>query len=424
MTRLTTLPNGLNVVSDEMAHVDSVAVGVWVRTGARSEETDEHGLAHFMEHMAFKGTERRSARAISEAIETVGGEINAATSVETTAYHARLLAEHTPLALDILSDILTAPKFDPKEVARERNVILQEIGAAEDVPEDRAFDAFPEAAFRGQPLGRRILGTRDSVGAVDADHLRRFFGKHYTAPAMTVAAAGRVDHERLVEDVARAFEGVPAPAPPQAPPAAYTGGVTHERGESAECHWILGFEGRAARHDDAAAATLAAMVMGGGLSSRLFQELREERGLVYDTSAFHWGFLDSGLMAIHFATAADTVAEASGVVLHQLEDAIDSVSEDELGRAKAQLKASLLMSRESCAARMGQAAWQSMVFGRPLTREERIAEIETVSAADVRRLLSEMTRSPPTLVAVGAMEVPPAEDIARRFGGPSGGGAS
>ncbi|WP_205648430.1 M16 family metallopeptidase [Acuticoccus kandeliae] len=415
--RMTRLDSGLTVVSDAMAHVDSAALGVWVKTGARSEGEGEHGIAHFLEHMAFKGTAKRSAREISEAIETVGGEINAATSVETTAYHSRILAEDMPLALDILSDILTQPTFDPADIERERNVILQEIGAAEDVPEDRAFDAFPEAAYRGQALGRRILGTRDSVGAVDAAALRKFFDGHYTAGAMTVSAAGAVDHDRLVDAVSRAFETLPQRAAPVPSPARYTGGIASEAQDSSECQWILGFEGRRATDPKAVTAQLAAMVMGGGLSSRLFQALREERGLVYDTSAFHWAFADSGVFAIHLATTADEVEEAETVVLDELESAIEGISVEELGRAKAQLKAGLLMSRESCNARMGQAARQAIVYGRPVSKEERIAEIERVAPEDVRALLAEMVQTAPTLVGIGAMAMPSVAVIARRFGG-------
>ncbi|WP_420394577.1 M16 family metallopeptidase [Acuticoccus sp.] len=418
MSRVTRLPSGLSVVTDTMAHVDSVAVGVWVETGTRSEAEGEHGVAHFMEHMAFKGTAHRSARAISEAIEGVGGDINAATSVETTAYHARMLAEDLPLALDIFADILTEPAFAPAEVERERNVILQEIGAAEDVPEDRAFDALPEAAFRGQPLGRRILGTRASVGAVSADALRTFFEAHYTAPAMTVVAAGRVDHAAFVDAAARAFERVPSRRAPAASRASYTGGVAAEADEDAsECQLILGFEGRGARHDDAVAAQLAAMVVGGGLSSRLFQALREERGLVYDTSAFHWAFAETGVFAVHLATSPDTVLEAAAVTLDELEGAIGTITEEELARAKAQLRAGLLMSLESPSARMGQAARQAIVFGRARTKEERLAEIEAVTGEDVRRLLSALTRTTPTLVTVGPGEAPDASAIAARFGG-------
>ncbi|MEM6762477.1 MAG: pitrilysin family protein, partial [Pseudomonadota bacterium] len=205
MTELTRLSNGLTVVTDTMAHVDSAAIGVWVKAGARTERAGEHGVAHFLEHMAFKGTHRRTARQISETIEAVGGEINAATSIETTAYHARVLADDVPLALDILSDIVTDPLFAEDDIGRECNVILQEIGAAEDIPEDRAFDAFPETAFARQPVGRRILGTRDSVGSMDGARLRGFFERTYAPAAMTVAAAGAVDHDAFAAAVEAAF---------------------------------------------------------------------------------------------------------------------------------------------------------------------------------------------------------------------------
>lgn len=235
---------------------------------------------------------------------------------------------------------------------------------------------------------------------------------------MTFAAAGRVDHDEVVDQVLRAFDKIPTRPAHAAPRARYTGGLSAEEGDSSEVQWILGFEGRAVTHDDAIAAHLAAMVLGGGLSSRLFQALREERGLVYDTSAFHWSFADAGVMAIHFATSPQEVEEACEVVLSEVEDAMRTVSDEELFRAKAQLRAGLLMSRESCSSRMGQAARQAIVFGRPRTKEERIAEIEAVDAASVKRVLSEMVRTAPTLVAVGSMERPRLDTIAARLGGP------
>ena len=414
---ITRLANGLTVVSDTMAHVDSVALGVWVRAGSRSENPDEHGLAHFLEHMAFKGTANRSARDISIAIEAVGGDINANTSVETTAYHTHMLSEDMPLALNILADILTAPSFDPAEVTRERGVICQEISAAEDVPEDRAFDAFPETAFGGQAIGRRILGTRESVAAVTSDTLRAFMGKHYGASAMTLVAAGKVDHEALASAAERAFADVPAEAPSEPSAGRYTGGTHVEEIASAhESQWLLGFEGRAATDDASVAAHLAAMVMGGGLSSRLFQALREERGLVYDTSAFHWAFADTGLFGVHLGTSPDQLAEAATIVLDELEDALETIGEDELDRAKALQRAGLLMSRESAVSRMGQAARQVFVFGRTISKEERIAEIERVGLAEVRTVLAEILASAPTLTAVGSHAGPSAEDVAARFG--------
>lgn len=412
----TVLPNGLTVVSDAMPHVETVAVGTWIAAGSRSETADEHGIAHFLEHMAFKGTRRRSAREISEVIEAVGGEINAATSVENTAYHARMLADDLPLAIDVIADILTEPQFAPDEVGREANVILQEIGAAEDVPEDRAFDAFPEAAFAGQPIGRRILGSRDAVSSVSSAALRRFFGTHYAAGQMTVAAAGKVEHDAFVSLVEDAFAAVPMEPAREHAPAAYTGGVFADAFEGSECQYVLGFEGRAATTSDATTAHITAMVMGGGLSSRLFQSLREERGLCYDTSAFHWAFQDCGLFGVHVAAAADEMREAVPVLIDELDAALGSITDEETDRAKAQMKAGLLMSRESCAARMSHAARQSMLYGRLVPPSERVAEIEAVTAADVRDMLAKILASAPTIVTVGPTDTPTPDDLTKRFG--------
>ncbi len=417
MMALTRLDNGLTVVTDRMPHVDSAALGVWIEAGARTELVDEHGIAHFLEHMAFKGTRRRSARAISEAIEDVGGDINAATSVETTAYHARVLAEDVPLALDILADILTDPLFAEADIVRERNVILQEIGAAEDVPEDRAFDAFPETAFRAQPLGRRILGSRASVTGIGEARLRDFFGRHYRTGAMTVAAAGAIDHDAFVTAVADAFAAMPEGAADKGERAQYTGGAYSEASHSSECQWLLGFEGVPAAADEAVVAQLAAMVLGGGMSSRLFQSLREDRGLVYDTSAFHWAFADSGLFAIHFATEPATLGEAADVVADELAAARQSITPAELARAKAQLRAGLLMSRESCAARMTTVARNAMIHGRLVSKEERIEMLERVSVADIGAFFGKLNLSPPTLVSVGAKDDTSLEAVRARFEG-------
>ena len=402
MSVMTRLDSGLTIVSDAVPHVDSVAVGVWVQTGVRAEREDEHGLAHFMEHMAFKGTAQRSARQISEAIENVGGDINAATSVELTHYDCRVLAEDLPLALDILSDILTAPRFDAGEVRREAGVIAQEIGAAEDDFEDRAFDAFPATAFRGEAFGRPILGTRESVAAVTPEGLRRFFETHYVAPAMTVSAAGRVDHDALVASVERAFADVPRALAPEKVAPTYTGGRTDDTARDAsEVQLLVGFKGSAATGADAVAAHLAAMILGGGTSSRLFQALREENGYVYDTSAFHWGFQDAGLLGLHLATEPDKVAPALELAVDEIAKAADAVSADEVRRAKAVWRAGVLMARESSAARAEMAARGAILFGRPRTTEERLAEVEAVTADDVRRVLVATLGSPPTVVNVG-----------------------
>ncbi|MEM8551494.1 MAG: pitrilysin family protein [Pseudomonadota bacterium] len=419
MSVLTKLDNGLTVVTDRMEGIDSAALGIWVGAGSRCEKGDEHGLAHFLEHMAFKGTRRRSARQISEAIESVGGEINAATSTETTAYHARVLAEDVPLALDILSDIVSDPLFDGADVKLEQNVVLQEIRAAEDVPEDRAFDAFPEAAFAEQPFGRRILGTRSSVGAIGPASLRTFFDRHYAPQNMVVAAAGAVDHDAFVASAEEALARTLDIDAGELPAATYTGGTFTEPDANSDAQWLLGLEGVCASSREALLAQVAAIVLGGGMSSRLFQSLREERGLVYDTSAFHWPFKETGLFGVHFATSPESVDTAQTVVLDTLAAMARTVGDEECARAKAQLRAGLLMARESCSSRMAQAARSVMVHGRVVSKDERIRELNEISAADVSSFVERLVAGTPTMVAIGA----DADAARMAFGAAFGGGA-
>ncbi len=336
---ITRLPGGLTVVTDRMPGVESASVGVWVATGSRAEGEGEHGISHLLEHMAFKGTSTRSARDIAEAIEAVGGDLNAATSTETTAYYARVLAEDVPLAISILSDILADPLFDEEELEREKHVILQEIGAAEDVPEDLVFDAFPTAAWTGQAIGRPILGTRETVRAFTPADLRGYLSRRYRAGDMVLAAAGAVDHEKVVKAAEAGFYAFPAGRAEVAAPARYTGGTVRDGRAANEVQVIVGFPGVALASDDYFTAQVCAMVTGGGMSSRLFQSLREDRGLCYSVSAFHWAFSDTGVMAAHAATGEEDVAALATLMLDELAAAAGDLSEDEVARGRAQLKA-------------------------------------------------------------------------------------
>src|SRR3954469_4291874 len=301
---VTRLPSGLCVVTDAMPHLQTASLGVYVGAGARSETQSQHGLAHLLEHMAFKGTRRRDARAIAEEIETVGGELNAATSVEHTAYYARVLREDVGLGLDILADILTDSVFDAAELEREKNVILQEIGAVEDTPDDLVFDLFGETAFAGQPIGRRILGTPETVQSFDRAAITLYLGDHYRASRMVVAAAGAVEHEPLVEAIGRLFEALPSEAGPPAPGATYRGGDTRMQTDHEQANLVLGFEGRSYKDTKTHALGVFTNLLGGGMSSRLFQEVREKRGLCYSIYAFQWGFADTGLFGISAGAAA------------------------------------------------------------------------------------------------------------------------
>jgi len=416
--RVSSLKSGLRIVTHEMEHLQSAALGVWVGAGSRSERDNEHGLSHLLEHMAFKGTETRTAAQIAEEIEAVGGEVNAATSVETTSYYARVLKDDVPLALDILSDILENSVFDPEELAREQHVILQEIGAALDTPEDRVYDLFAEGAYPGQPIGRNILGTAETVKATASPMLGDYLDRHYRGPAMVIAAAGKVDHDRIVALAEERFGGLAADAGPTPSAAAYRGAEKREERDLMETQILLGFEGVHYASDDFYTAQIMASIIGGGMSSRLFQEVREKRGLCYSIYAFHWSFADTGLFGVHVATGPDDVDELMTVVVDELERAVGDIDEAEMKRARAQLRAGLLMTLESPAARAGQLARQLLLFGRVIPPEELIERIAAITAADVRNLAGRvLTGSAPTLATVGPVDGIMGRDrIAERFG--------
>ena len=402
----TRLDNGLTILSEEMPNLHSAAVGVWVGAGSRSETVEQHGISHLLEHMAFKGTKRRTARQIAEEIEAVGGEVNAATGIENTSYYARILKEDLPLAVDILGDILTQSSFDEEELRREQHVILQEIGAAYDMPEDRVFDHVQEQAFPDQPLGRTILGTPQRIKQFTRTDLRSYLDAQYHGPGMILTAAGGIKHEELVtlgEEVFSSFENRPIPEPQKA---VYKGGESRDvQKDLMEAQVVLGFDGRSYRSEDYYVTQILASVLGGGMSSRLFQEVRERRGLCYSVYAFHWGFADSGLFGIHAATGAENLEELMPVIIGELTRAADDLTIEELNRARAQIKAGLLMSMESPATRASQIARQQLLFGRPMSADELVEKIEAITIEDIRRIMGEViTQSAPTLASVGPVE--------------------
>ena len=402
-TNITTLTNGIRIVSHAMAHLETLSLGIWVATGARHEAPSEHGMSHLLEHMAFKGTARRSARAIAEEIETIGGELNAATSLETTAYFARLLKGDEGVALEILADILQNSAFDPGELEREREVILQEIAATRDSPEEIGYDLLQEAAFPGQSVGRPILGTTHSVKSFDRAMLNAFLARHYTPERMVVSAAGAVDHDRLVRHVEALFGGLPRGAKPGHEIARYKGGVRTGQRRFEQSHLLLGFEGPSYHADDFFAAQVFSGLFGGGMSSRLFQEVRERRGLCYSIYSSAWALADAGLFSIHAATGSDMLTKLSEVVVGELEAvAKGGADAAELQRAKAQLKAGLLMSLESSSARAEQMARHLIGHDRLISTEELIAGVDAVSETDVREFARRVAASVPSIVVVGS----------------------
>lgn len=420
---VTRLSSGLTVVTETMPHLESVALGVWIKSGSRNETANEHGIAHLLEHMAFKGTARRSARDIAEEIENVGGELNAATSTETTSYYARVLKDHVPLAVDILADILTESAFDDEELRREKHVILQEIGAANDTPDDVVFDRFSEAAFKGQTIGRPILGTPETVTSFTPDQIRNYLSRNYTTDRMFVVAAGAVDHQTFVKQVEERFASLPtAPsAPPVFDAARYIGGDTREDRDLMDAQVLLGFEGKAYHMRDFYCSQILANILGGGMSSRLFQEVREHRGLCYSVYAFHWGFSDTGIFGVHAATSGNELPTLVPVILEELRKSSETIHQVEIDRARAQIRAQLLMGQESPAARAGQIARQMMLYGRPIPNPEMMERLEGITTQRLTDLAGRLFfDTVPTLSAVGPIEkLAPMSDITTALASPN-----
>jgi predicted Zn-dependent peptidase len=401
--RVTSLPSGLAVVTDATPHVKTAAVGVFVAAGSRHEGVGEQGLSHLLEHMAFKGTRRRSARDIAEAIEDVGGDLNAETGVERTAYFARVLGSDVGLALDVIGDILTDSEFDPAELEREKNVIVQEIGAVEDTPDDLVFDLLTASAWPDQAIGRPILGTREGVGAFNRDAIGQYLRRHYSASATVVAAAGAVEHDEVVSLAGSRLQGLSQASSPPQTPAVYRGGEAKLRKRLEQTHAVIGFEGRPVGAPDHEAAQVFAAVAGGGMSSRLFQEVREKRGLAYSIYSFHLDYSDTGLFGFYAGSADRDAAEVVRASLDCLAEAAHGLGEAEVRRAKAQMKVALLAALESPGARAQQLARHMQIHGRALSVQEMIARVDAISVEDVRKTGAAMLRSPPTVATIGAV---------------------
>jgi len=399
---VTRLSSGLAVVTNSMPHLESASLGVWIGAGSRDERPDEHGISHLLEHMAFKGTKRRTAREIAETIEAVGGDLNAATSIESTGYFARVLKADVPLALDVLADILSEPTFDPEELRREQNVIVQEIGATEDAPDDLVFDRLQETAFPKQPVGRSILGTPETVRSFTAARLRAYLARNYRAPDMIVAAAGAVNHQQIVAEAEQRFASFVGPAGPEPEPASFSGGTRVETRDLEQVHIAMALHGVPVKDPSLHSLQVFTNALGGGMSSRLFQEVRENRGLCYTIHAFHMPYSDTGLFGLYAGTDETDAPELMRVVIDQIGNATETLNEAEVNRAKAQMKAGLLMALESSEARVAQIARQMLAYGRPIPLEEIVAKVDAVTVESARaagRALVERGR--PAIAALG-----------------------
>jgi predicted Zn-dependent peptidase len=402
-TQLSTLANGLRVATDRIDTVDTVSLGIWVDVGTRHEPADVNGVAHFLEHMAFKGTRRRSALAIAEEIEAVGGHLNAYTSRESTAYYAKVLKEDVPLALDILSDILQNSTFEPEEIERERAVILQEIGQANDTPDDIVFDHFQECAYPDQAMGRPVLGRPEIIRKIERETVIGYLRDHYGARRMVLAAAGNLDHDRIAGLADTLLGSLPSERPATSEPAFYAGGDRREQRDLEQLHLVLGFPGVVLSDPDYYAASVLSTALGGGMSSRLFQEIREKRGLVYTIHSFVHGYRDGGLFGIYAGTGEAEATELVPAMCNEVIRLDDGLTPVELNRAKTQMKAGLLMSLESTSARCEQLAQHLLIHGTPFDPLEIVGHIEAVDDDAVRRVVSRWRSAPPTLAALGPL---------------------
>ncbi len=414
--RVTRLPSGLTVVTETMSRVETVSLGAYVATGTRNETEAENGASHFLEHMAFKGTARRTAADIAVAIENVGGHINAYTAREQTAYYVKLLKEDLALGADIIGDILTHSSFSLEEFERERGVILQEIGQANDTPDDVIFDRFQETAYPSQPMGRPVLGSEDNIRAMARDQLTGYMHRQYAAGNIVVAAAGALEHETVVELARQHFADLPSDMPQRFSPGSYGGGEFRESRDLDQVHIVLGFPSVAYKDPDYYPALLMTTLLGGGMSSRLFQEIREKRGLVYSIYAFASPFIDGGIFGVYAGTGEEEAKELMPVTLAELRKVQTDVTQDELNRARAQVKAGLLMSLESTGSRCEQLARQIQVFGKVVPTQDTVAKLNAVTLDDVRRVAARIFAGRPTLATIGpAANVPSMPSILERL---------
>mgnify|MGYP003391884421 CR=1 FL=1 len=414
--KTTTLSNGLRVMTDRVPHVDSVAAGVWANVGTRNENLEHNGVAHLVEHMLFKGTPTRTPAQIAEVIENVGGNMNAYTSREVTSYHVHGLKEDLGLSMEVLGDILQNSTLSAEELERERQVILQEIGMTEDTPDDIVFDNYYETAYPKQSIGAPILGKADIIKSIQRETLVDYVQRFYTPSRLVVAAAGNVEHDAYVEMVEKLFTRLPQDVPENIAAPRYEGGDHRVEKELEQSHIVLGFQGIPRLDDDYYAVQTMATILGGGMSSRLFQEVREKRGLVYSIFSFHSAYMDDGQFAIYTGTSPKDLAELIPVVCDEIGKIMHDITDVELNRAKTQLRVELLMGRESMMTRANQMAKHMLFYQRPPNVDEMLDRISHVDKASVLRVAKRIFSGKPTIAGLGPVKkLESYEKIAKRL---------
>ena len=392
MYQKTVLPNGVRIITEEIEHVRSAAIGIWVGAGSRDEREGYEGISHFMEHMFFKGTERRTARALAESLEAVGGQLNAFTTKEYTCYYVRVLDEDLDLAIDVLSDMFFHSLFDEMEIEKEKNVVIEEIKMYEDSPDELIHDIFSEHVWNEHPLGKPILGTEESIRALSRDKIMQFLSEHYAPDNVVIAVAGKIKHEDVVAKLSdqfgtfrrggrRVLEGTPI-------------GLTvehYQKKDTEQMHILLGVPGLGQDDDDIYAMHIFNNILGGGLSSRLFQKIREQRGLAYSVYSYHAAYVDTGLFAIYAGTSPKNTKEVIECILQELKEIKQQdITEGELVRTKAQIKGGLYLGLEAVSSRMSRLGKTELTYNRVLSPEEVIEKLEKVTLEDVSRLIGRL----------------------------------
>ncbi|CAN5565707.1 pitrilysin family protein [soil metagenome] len=406
----TRLANGIRIVTERMPEARSVTTGFWVGVGARDEPLSVSGASHFLEHLLFKGTEARTARQIAETVDQVGGEMNAFTAKEHTAYYTRLPDRDLAFGLDLLCDVLSAPAFRPHEIEAERQVILEEILMSADEPADRVHTLLAEALFPDHPLGREVLGTEDSIAAMGRDDISGFFAEHYRPTNLVIAAAGNLDHDQVVAGVERRFPDTPAGvAPERRPPEREPVAVMVQRRPTEQVNLALGWRTFARGDDDRYALAVLNQVLGGGMSSRLFQQIREERGLAYSVYSFTSGYADTGALQVFAGTAPARATQVLGLIDDEIDRlGTDGIAAGELDVARGYLEGSLLLGLEDSGGRMARLGNDEIARGEITPVDEHVARIRAVTIDDVARVIKRVFTGPRSLAAVGPID---AEDL-------------
>jgi len=403
LTNRKELSNGLTVLTEQMPNLRSISLGVWLKKGSRHESEAENGISHFIEHLLFKGTANRSAKEIALTIDSIGGHIDAFTAKEYTCFYAKVLDEHLPVALDLLSDIVLHPRFEPQEIEKERKVIFEEIRMVDDTPDELVYDLFNQYLWPDHPLGRPIQGTVESVSVMTPEILSRYFRESYQPANLLITATGNLEHEKLVTDIRRAFEPLTnGSAPPGTqPPRLHPGMVIKEKKELGQVHLCLGVKGFPLAHEHRFQEYVLNTLLGGAMSSRLFQDIREERGLAYNVFSSVNSFRDTGFLMVYAATAPESAEQVVRLILEEFVSLKEKPPSDrEMRMAKDHMKGSLMLSLESSSSRMSNLARQEVYFQRPFTLNEILEGIDKVSGEEVRGLAREMFDSATCTVAI------------------------